>query len=101
MRFTRVGSGTYTLLEKAAPEDYVTSDKTYELTVSGSRVTMNGKSYSPVTFVNRRAAELNRRDHTAFLVGYAEGTFGPGAQHDPRRGDHHVRPPADRADRGE
>lgn len=77
VRFTRVGNGTYTLLEKAAPEDYVTSDKTYELTVSGSRVTMNGKSYSPVTFVNRRAAELNRRDHTAFLVGYAKGTFGP------------------------
>ena len=77
VRFTRVGSGTYTLLEKAAPEGYVTSDKTYELTVSGSRVTMNGKTYSPVTFVNRRAAELNRRDHTAFLVGYAEGTFGP------------------------
>ena len=77
VRFTKVGSGTYTLLEKAAPEGYVTSDKTYELTVSGSRVTMNGKSYSPVTFVNRRAAELNRRDHTAFLVGYAEGTFGP------------------------
>ena len=77
VRFTKVGSGTYTLLEKAAPEDYVTSDETYELTVSGSRVTMNGKSYSPVTFVNRKAAELNRRDHTAFLVGYAEGTFGP------------------------
>ena len=77
VRFTRVGSGTYTLLEKAAPEDYVTSDKTYELTVSGSRVTMDGKTYSPVTFVNRRAAELNRRDHTALLVGYAEGTFGP------------------------
>ena len=77
VRFTRVGSGTYTLLEKAAPEAYVTSDKTYELTVSGSRVTMDGKTYSPVTFVNRRAAELNRRDHTAFLVGYAEGTFGP------------------------
>ena len=77
VRFTRVDSGTYTLLEKAAPEDYVTSDETYELTVSGSRVTMNGKPYSPVTFINRRAAELNRRDHTAFLVGYAEGTFGP------------------------
>ena len=77
VRFTRVGSGTYTLLEKAAPEGYVISDKTYELTVSGSRVTMDGKTYSPVTFVNRRAAELNRRDHTAFLVGYAEGTFGP------------------------
>ena len=77
VRFTKVDSGTYTLLEKAAPEGYVTSDKTYELTVSGSRVTMDGKIYSPVTFVNRRAAELNRRDHTAFLVGYAEGTFGP------------------------
>lgn len=77
VRFTKIGSGTYTLLEKAAPEDYVTSDETYELTVSGSRVTMNGKSYSPVTFVNRRAAELNRRDHYAFLVGYAEGIFGP------------------------
>ena len=77
VRFTRVDSDTYTLLEKAAPEGYVTSDKTYELTVSGSRVTMDGKTYSPVTFVNRRAAELNRRDHTTFLVGYAEGTFGP------------------------
>lgn len=77
VRFTKVDSGTYTLLEKAAPEGYVTSDKTYELTVSGSRVTMNGKTYSPVTFVNRRAAELNRRDHYAFLVGYADGTFGP------------------------
>lgn len=77
VRFTRVDSGTYTLLEKATPEGYVTSDKTYELTVSGSRVTMNGKTYSPVTFVNRRAAELNRRDHYAFLVGYADGTFGP------------------------
>ena len=77
VRFTRVDSDTYTLLEKAAPEGYVTSDKTYELTVSGSRVTMDGKTYSPVTFVNRRAAELNRRDHTTFLVGYADGTFGP------------------------
>lgn len=77
VRFTRVDSGTYTLLEKAASEGYVTSDKTYELTVSDSRVTMNGKNYSPVTFVNRRAAELNRRDHYAFLVGYADGTFGP------------------------
>lgn len=77
VRFTKVDSGTYTLLEKAAPEGYVISDKTYELTVSGSRVTMNGKPYSPVTFVNRRAAELNRRDHYAFLVGYADGTFGP------------------------
>ena len=77
VRFTKVGSGTYTLLEKAAPEDYVTSDETYELTVSGSRVTMNGKAYSPVTFVNRKAAELNRTDHFAFLVGYTDGTFGP------------------------
>ena len=77
VRFTKVDSGTYTLLEKAAPEGYVISDKTYELTVSGSRVTMDGKTYSPVTFVNRRAAELNRRDHYAFLVGYADGTFGP------------------------
>ncbi len=77
VRFTKVGSGTYTLLEKAAPEDYVTSDETYELTVSGSRVTMNGKAYSPVTFINRKAAELNRTDHFAFLVGYTDGTFGP------------------------
>ncbi len=77
VRFTDVSSGTYTLLEKKAPEGYVLSNETYTLTVSGSRVTMNGKAYSPVTFVNRRAAELNRRDHFAFLVGYAEGTFGP------------------------
>lgn len=53
-------SGTYTLLEKKAPEGYVLSNETYTLTVSGSRVTMNGKAYSPVTFVNRKAAELNR-----------------------------------------
>ena len=77
VRFTGVSSGTYTLLEKKAPEGYVLSNETYTLTVSGSRVTMNGKSYSPVTFVNRKAAELNRTDHFAFLVGYTDGTFGP------------------------
>ena len=77
VRFTDVSSGTYTLLEKKAPEGYVISNETYTLTVSGSRVTMNGKAYSPVTFVNRKAAELNRTDHFAFLVGYTDGTFGP------------------------
>lgn len=77
VRFTDVSSGTYTLLEKKAPEGYVLSNETYTLTVSGSRVTMNGKSYSPVTFVNRKAAELNRTDHFIFLVGYTDGTFGP------------------------
>ena len=77
VRFTDVSSGTYTLMEKKAPEGYVLSNETYTLTVSGSRVTMNGKSYSPVTFVNRKAAELNRTDHFAFLVGYTDGTFGP------------------------
>ena len=77
VRFTGVSSGTYTLLEKKAPEGYVLSNETYTLTVSGSRVTMNGKAYSPVTFVNRKAAELNRTDHFAFLVGYTDGTFGP------------------------
>lgn len=78
VRFSDVRNGTYTLVEKAAPEGYVTSDETYKLTVSGSRVTMNGKDYSPVTFVNRKAAQLNRTDHFAFLVGYDNGTFGPG-----------------------
>ena len=77
VRFTDVSSGTYTLLEKKAPEGYVISNETYTLNVSGSRVTMNGKAYSPVTFVNRKAAELNRTDHFAFLVGYTDGTFGP------------------------
>ena len=77
VRFTDVSRGTYTLLEKKAPEGYVLSNETYTLTVSGSRVTMNGKAYSPVTFVNRKAAELNRTDHFAFLVGYTDGTFGP------------------------
>ena len=75
--FTNVSSGTYTLLERSAPTGYVVSGETYELTVSGSRVTMNGDTYSPVTFVNRKAAELNRTDHFAFLVGYTDGTFGP------------------------
>ena len=78
VRFSDVRNGTYTLVEKAAPEGYVTSDETYKLTVSDSRVTMNGKAYSPVTFVNRKAAQLNRTDHFAFLVGYDNGTFGPG-----------------------
>lgn len=77
VRFTDVSSGTYTLLEKKAPEGYVLSDEAYTLTVSGSRVTMNGKAYSPVTFVNHKAAELNRTDHFIFLVGYTDGTFGP------------------------
>ena len=77
VRFTGVSSGTYTLLEKKAPEGYVLSNETYTLTVSGSRVTMNGKAYSPVTFVNHKAAELNRTDHFIFLVGYTDGTFGP------------------------
>lgn len=77
VRFPDVSNGTYTLLEKSAPKGYVTSDETYTLTVSDSRITMNGKDYSPVTFVNRKAAELNRTDHLAFLSGYANGTFGP------------------------
>ncbi|MBS4880280.1 MAG: S-layer homology domain-containing protein [Firmicutes bacterium] len=76
-RFTDVSNGTYTLLEKSSPKGYVASDETYTLTVSDSRITMNGKDYAPVTFVNRKAAELNRTDHLAFLSGYANGTFEP------------------------
>ena len=77
VRFPDVSNGTYTLLEKSAPKGYVASDETYTLTVSDSRITMNGKDYAPVTFVNRKAAELNRTDHLAFLSGYANGTFEP------------------------
>lgn len=77
VRFPDVSNGTYTLLEKSAPKGYVASDETYTLTVSDSRITMNGKDYTPVTFVNRKAAELNRTDHLAFLSGYANGTFKP------------------------
>ena len=77
VRFSDVSTGTYTLLEKSAPKGYVASDETYTLTVSDSRITMNGKDYAPVTFVNRKAAELNRTDHLAFLSGYANGTFEP------------------------
>ncbi len=77
MRFPDVSNGTYTLLQKSAPKGYVASDETYTLTVSDSRITMNGKDYAPVTFVNRKAAELNRTDHLAFLSGYANGTFEP------------------------
>ncbi len=76
-RFTDVTSGTYTLREKSAPAGYVASDEAYELTVGGTRVTMGNKSYSPVTFVNRKTAEMNRTDHFAFLIGYQDGTFGP------------------------
>ncbi len=77
VRFPDVSNGTYTLLEKSAPKGYVASDETYTLTVSDSRITINGKDYAPVTFVNRKAAELNRTDHLAFLSGYANGTFEP------------------------
>ena len=77
VHFPDVSNGTYTLLEKSAPKGYVASDETYTLTVSDSRITMNGKDYAPVTFVNRKAAELNRTDHLAFLSGYANGTFEP------------------------
>lgn len=77
VRFPDVSNGTYTLLEKSAPKGYVASDETYTLTVSDSRITMNGKDYAPVTFVNRKAAELNRTDHLAFLSGYTNGTFEP------------------------
>ena len=77
VRFPDVSNSTYTLLEKSAPKGYVASDETYTLTVSDSRITMNGKDYAPVTFVNRKAAELNRTDHLAFLSGYANGTFEP------------------------
>lgn len=76
-RFTDVSNGTYTLVEQSAPEGYEKSEERYELDVRGSRVTMDGKAYSPVTFVNRRIAELNREDHFPFLVGYTDGTFGP------------------------
>ena len=76
-RFTDVSNGTYTLVEQSAPEGYVMSEERYELEVRGSRVTMDGKTYAPVTFVNRRIAELNREDHFPFLIGYADGTFGP------------------------
>ena len=76
-QFTNVGSGVYTLVEQAAPEGYVLSDQSYVLSVSGSDVTVGGIPYSPVTFVNRKAATLNREDHYTFLVGYPDGSFGP------------------------
>lgn len=75
--FTDVAPGQYTLLEISAPDGYVMSSQSYKLSVSGGRVTMDGKDYSPVTFVNPRKAELNRKDHYTFLVGYPDGTFGP------------------------
>ena len=76
-RFTDVSSGSYTLVEKTAPEGYVKSEERYELTVIGSRVTTGQTSYTPVTFVNFKEAELNRDDHYTFLVGYPDGTFDP------------------------
>ena len=78
VRFSEVENGTYTMLEKTAPKGYTASNQSCTLTVSDSRVTMNGKAYSPVTFVNCKTAQLNRTDHFAFLVGYDNGTFGPG-----------------------
>lgn len=77
IRFTNVQNGIYTLTEKEAPAGYILSNERYEITVDGSRITMGHEIYSPVTFVNHKAAELNRTDHFAFLVGYTGGTFGP------------------------
>ena len=77
IRFANVRSGIYTLTEKEAPAGYILSNERYEITVDGSRITMGREIYSPVTFVNHKAAELNRTDHFAFLVGYTGGTFGP------------------------
>ncbi|EOQ35547.1 S-layer homology domain-containing protein [Butyricicoccus pullicaecorum] len=77
IRFDNVASGSYTLLEESAPSGYVKSDQSYELTVNGSHVTTGGKTYTPITFVNRKAVTLNRDDHFTFLVGYSDGTFGP------------------------
>lgn len=77
IRFANVRNGIYTLMEKEAPAGYILSNERYEITVDGSRITMGREIYSPVTFVNRKAAELNRTDHFAFLVGYTDGTFGP------------------------
>ena len=77
IRFANVRNGIYTLTEKEAPAGYILSNERYEITVDGSRITMGREPYSPVTFVNRKAAELNRADHFAFLVGYTDGTFGP------------------------
>ena len=77
IRFANVRSGIYTLTEKEAPAGYILSNERYEITVDGSRITMGREIYSPVTFVNHKATELNRTDHFAFLVGYTGGTFGP------------------------
>lgn len=77
IRFANVRNGIYTLTEKEAPAGYILSNERYEITVEGSRITMGREIYSPVTFVNHKAAELNRTDHFAFLVGYTGGTFGP------------------------
>ena len=75
--FADVVDGIYTLRENAAPTGYVKSDESYRITVDGSRISMDGKAYMPVTFINNKAVELNRDDHSVFLVGYADGTFGP------------------------
>lgn len=98
VRFPDVSNGTYTLLEKSAPKGYVASDETYTLTVSDSRITMNGKDYAPVTFVNRKAADQTysntfsdvAKSHWAanyigymqqfgIITGYADGSFRPDA----------------------
>lgn len=75
--FTGVSNGTYTLREKSAPEGYAASDQSYVISVNGAEVTMDGRAYSPVTFVNRKIAILNRDDHYTFFVGYPDGKFGP------------------------
>ena len=56
VRFTDVSSGTYTLTEESAPTDYVKSDNSYEIKVSGSSVTMDGKRYDTLTVKNYKQA---------------------------------------------
>ncbi|MCL1804961.1 MAG: S-layer homology domain-containing protein [Clostridiales bacterium] len=77
-----VEPGTYTLYEYAAPAGYNATDDSYPLLVwdVGPYIdrgpSWNPDRYQPVTFVNRKIPELNKKDHFAYMAGYPDGTFG-------------------------
>ena len=89
--FTGVGSGEYTLLEESAPEGYVKSDQSYELSVRGSSVTMDGEAYVPRDLCKPQGCAAQPRGPLHLPRGLRRRLLRPGAEHDACRGDDHVR----------
>lgn len=77
-----VETGAYTLYEYAAPAGYNATDDRYHLFVwdvgpyIDRGADWNQERYQPVTFVNSKIPELNKKDHFSYMAGYPDGNFG-------------------------